>query len=276
MNTDIRCQISGTRQKKIWSAVYSLWFMVCFWCLGFGASALAQQDNKAYDIMLSAYNRYDGYTRYFKVEMILEDKHGSKRKRQLITYSKDYGELIKTYLKFTEPADIRGTRFLSWENKDADDTQYLYLPALGKARRIVSSQKNVRFVNTDYTYEDMQRRHPDEDEHRFLGHDYYDGYHCFIIESTPKEGNSQYGKRIFWIDKEHFVILRIKFFDKKGAECKEFYVAKLEDINGVWTQLETTMRDLNESHTTYMNVLEAKYNMEIDDALFSLQSLSKD
>jgi len=237
---------------------------------------LAQEHNQAYDIMLSAYNRYDADTRYFEVEMVLEDKHGNQRHRELVSYSKDYGELMKTYLEFTEPADIRGTRFLSWENAAGDDTQYLYLPALGRARRIVSSQKRVRFVNTDYTYEDMQRRHPDKDRHRFLGHDYYNGYHCYVIESRPKKGTSQYSKRIFWIDRERFVVVRVDFFGKKGRKCKEFRVAKLKKIDGVWTALETVMKDLNEPHTTYMNIRHAEYNKEIGDAFFSLHNLSKD
>ena len=108
------------------------------------------QEHSAKAIMDKVFTRYDGDDSYSEVEMVLLDKKGYERKRQLEIYTKDYGKLIKTYIKFTEPADIRGTAFLSIENEGKDNTQYLYLPALGRARRIVSSQKKLRFVNTDY------------------------------------------------------------------------------------------------------------------------------
>jgi len=58
--------------------------------------------------------------------------------------SKEYGDVIKSYIRFTAPADIEGTAFLTWENKGHDDDQFLYLPALKRVRRIVASQQKSR------------------------------------------------------------------------------------------------------------------------------------
>ena len=225
--------------------------------------------------MEKAYARYDGDTRFFKVTMVLEDKKGNKRTRHLLIKSKDYGELIKSYLEFTGPASIKGTTFLSWENEGKDDTQYLYLPALGKSRRVVSSKKKMRFVNTDYTYEDMQRRHPDKDKHSSLGQDYYNGYDCFIIESIPNSDNSQYSKRISWIDKNNFVIIRVNFFGIRRNKTKEFRVLELEIYDNIWTATKTAMLDLKESTVTYMTTEEVAYDGGIDDATFTLNNISK-
>ncbi|MFH1936650.1 MAG: outer membrane lipoprotein-sorting protein, partial [Bacteroidota bacterium] len=64
--------------------------------------------------------------------------------------------------KLTEGlADINGTGFLIIEKAGYESDQFLYLPALRRSRRIVSSQKSHQFVNSDFTYEDIER-HPVE------------------------------------------------------------------------------------------------------------------
>lgn len=114
-------------------------------------------------------DRNEGQDASSKIRMLLIDKGGRKRFRSLITVVKQYGDVSKSYIRFTSPADIDGTAFLTWENKDRDDDQFLYLPALQRVRRIVSSQKSNRFVNTDYTYEDLQSRKVEQDTHTILG-----------------------------------------------------------------------------------------------------------
>ena len=113
-------------------------------------------------------DRDDGQDSTAKIRMLLINKKGGKRFRGLISVVKKYGDVSKIYMRFESPADIKGTAFLTWENKDGDDDQFLYLPALRRERRIVSSQKSNSFVNTDYTYEDLQSREVEQDDHRVL------------------------------------------------------------------------------------------------------------
>jgi len=234
------------------------------------------QEPSAKAIMDKVFTRYDGDDAYSKVEMILLDKKGYERKRQLETYTKDYGKLIKTYIKFTEPADIRGTAFLSIENEGKDNTQYLYLPALGRARRIVSSQKKLRFVNTDYTYEDMQRRRPEEDRHRFLREEACGrGETCAVIESVPKN-NSQYTKRISWVERNKEIILRTDFYGRNGRMIKRFQVLSVKKIENIWTAVDMIMKDFITNHKTELKIESISYNRGIDDEMFSLRALEKD
>lgn len=233
------------------------------------------QDLSGYDIMQRSFNRDDGRDGYFKTEMILLDRAGSQRKRLLEVYTKDYGKLVKNFIKFIEPKDIKGTGFLLWENETGDDTQYLYLPELGRARRIVSSQKNLRFVNTDFTYEDMQRRRPDKDEHKLLREEKYNGWTCFVVESLPKD-NSQYSKRVSWVDKESLVIVKTEFYDKKGNKSKIFKVNSLEKKSGIWTAMDTVMEDLKDRHKTTLKILEVNYNQGLDDNIFTIHNLEQE
>ncbi|MBF0522893.1 MAG: outer membrane lipoprotein-sorting protein [Candidatus Omnitrophica bacterium] len=226
-------------------------------------------------IIEKSFNRDDGKDSYSKIEMTLVDKQNNLRSRILEIYSKDFGDLTKTFLEFSKPADIKDTRFLSIEEKNADNTQYLYLPALGRARRIVSSQKNLAFVNTDYTYEDMQRRRPEKDAHKLIAEESLDGHSCFVVESIPRDGASQYSKRISWIDKESYLVLRVDFYDKKVQKTKELRVKNFEIKQGIWTITQVEMENLKDQHKTLMKLLEINYNQGLVDDLFTVYRLEK-
>ena len=231
----------------------------------------------AQEIMEQSFYRDDGQDAYFKIEMVLVDKAGDTRERELLIYTKDFGELLKTYIEFSAPADIKGTKFLSLENAEGDDTQYLYLAELGRARRIVSSQKNLRFVNTDFSYEDVQRRRPDKDNHRLVKETQYSGLNCAVIESMPKESsNSQYAKRINWVDKKSLLVVKTEFYDQRNELAKIFKVNKLGKKSGIWTALETRMEDLRENHETLMKIKEVNYNQGLSDEIFTLRKLEED
>ncbi len=61
-------------------------------------------------------------------------------------------------MRFTYPNDIAGTGFLVWEHPGGDDERFLYLPALGRVRRIAGSERQESFVGSDFTYEDIGGR----------------------------------------------------------------------------------------------------------------------
>lgn len=224
----------------------------------------------------AVYNRDDGKDGTFQMQMLLVDKNGRTRERELVIKSKDEGEKVNTFIEFMSPADIRQTRFLTLENPGEDDTQYLFLPAVGRARRIVSGQKSQSFVNTDFTYEDMQRRHPDEDDHKLIREEAFGEWQCHLIEATPtKAADSQYSKRLVWVHKESFVVVRVDFFDKKDKLCKQLKVSKLTLQSDIWTAMATTMETLKRQTTTHMNVKQVAYNQGLDDGVFSVRQLEE-
>ena len=72
-------------------------------------------------------------------------------------------------IRFTYPNDIRGTAFLVWEHPNADDERFLYLPSLGRVRRIAGTETQESFVGSDFTYEDIGGREFDDYTYAFAG-----------------------------------------------------------------------------------------------------------
>ena len=69
------------------------------------------------------------------------------RSREITRYEKYFSEgsfLSKSLIRFTKPADVKGTGLLMWEYRKSgkDNDQWLFLPALKKTNRIISNQKN--------------------------------------------------------------------------------------------------------------------------------------
>jgi len=252
--------------KKIQIAV--LFIMVLVFCV------YAGEPFTGGDIARNSFYRDDGSDSCSQVEMTLIDKNGNERKRILDMYGKDYGELQKNFVRFLSPAEIEGTGFLSWENEEEDDTQYLYLPDLRRPRRIVSSQKDLRFVNTDFTYEDMQRRKLNLDKHELLREEQWNGHMCYVVAYIPKNSaSSQYSKVVHWFEKVSFVPVKVECYNKKGELFKRLTVSKLEKVDGIWTVMDVLMDDTSENHKTRMRMIEVHYNQELGDELFTLENL---
>ncbi len=221
------------------------------------------------------YDRENGDDSTVHTIMKLINKRGHERIRDFTSYSKDYGPLIKQLIRFTSPADIEGTGFLSIEKSEGETDQFLYLPALRRTRRIVSSQKSNRFVNSDFTYEDMERRPVEDSEHRIVGEDKIGNIDCYVLESRPEEeSDSQYSLLKSFIAKNIYIALSTEYYDKKGKLIKKYRTIKLEKIQNIWTETEVLMEDLKKKHKTILKINNIVYDTNLDDNIFSRQNLA--
>ena len=224
--------------------------------------------------MERVFDRYDGEDSEAVYGMILKDEGGDRRIREMTMYRKDFGDLEKRLIRFTSPAEIAGTGFLNWDNIDTEDDQFLYLPALRRVRRIVSSQKHLRFVNTDFTNEDMERREVARDEHSLLGTEEYNGLRCYVVKSTPKEkGSSQYGYIQSWVAEDLDIAVKMEFFDKQQSRKKTFEVVSLKKIDDIWTVVKSSMADHERKHRTTLELKSIRYNAGIPDSYFTTHFL---
>src|SRR5262245_48526567 len=92
--------------------------------------------------------------------MRLVDRRGRARERSLnvIGLRGRGGAGDRVLVRFTYPNDIAGTGFLVWERPGGDDDRFLFLPALGRVRRISGAERQESFVGSDFTYEDIGGR----------------------------------------------------------------------------------------------------------------------
>ena len=163
-----------------------------------------------------------------RVRLQVTDRNGYVKDQVVQSKSDKKDGLRRTFLKFLDPADVRGTVFLSLERKGADDIQYLYLPALKRSRRIAGSAKNGRFMGTDFTYADLEFRDAKEGKVRREADSTMGKRPVFIVVAEPKNADDPYSSVKMWIDQKLFIPLKIEFYDRGKKLQKVLKVLKLK------------------------------------------------
>ena len=121
------------------------------------------------------------------MQMILVDKKGKQRSRTMNSQSKIIGADEYKLLFFTAPANVKGTGFLTYDYVgEKEDDQWLYLPALGKSKRIAAADKSGSFMGSDFTYADMTQRNLDDYNYKLLQEKSIGSVATWVIETTPK------------------------------------------------------------------------------------------
>jgi hypothetical protein len=238
--------------------------------------AVLAADDAAREIMTLVYDRADGDDRRFAMTMTLTNRQGRQRIRTLESFSKDYGRDRKGIMIFLAPADVKGTMYLSWEyeNPGREDDKWLYMPALRKDRRISGTSRNEYFMGSDFTYDDMGRRHPEKDAQRLLGEEAVNGFDCWKIECVPVDPSETYTRRIAWVTREAYLVIKAEYYDKDGL-LKTFAALDVHEQDGFWNVYVCEMINAVTGHRTEMKMDSVRYNTGLDDALFTVATLQR-
>src|SRR5688572_17149721 len=91
------------------------------------------------------------------VKMSIIDEKGSARDREISMATKlfDGGKTEKRIYRFLSPADVKGTGVLVFDYDDKADDIWVFLPALRKSRRVVSSERSKAFMGSEFSYADL-------------------------------------------------------------------------------------------------------------------------
>ncbi len=167
--------------------------------------------------------------------MTLINANGQKRERKMtmLVLEKDGGD--KSLMEFLSPADVKGTKFLSYSHIKKDDDQWLYLPALKRIKRIASKNKSGSFMGSEFSYEDLGSF--DVDKYSYKGEaklTTVDGKKVYVGERTPITKNSGYTKQISWTDAKTFLTLKVEYYDRKHELLKTATFEDYKKISGVW------------------------------------------
>lgn len=259
-----------------------------FLAFGFGQIAFAQKELTAEEIIAKSRTAffYAGNDTRVKVLMELINKEGQKRIRELTMLRKDYEEggntsfaedsqgRQKYFIYFHKPSDVKDTTFMVYKYPEKDDDRWLFIPVINLVKRIAANDKYSSFVGSDFTYEDVSGRKPEEDNHTFLRKEELNGKNCLVIESIPKNP-SEHAKKISWIDGSNFLPLKEEFYDRQEELYRQFEAREIKDIDGIPTVTKRTMKNIKTGHRTEATYQEIEYNVGIEDDIFSERYLRR-
>ena len=215
------------------------------------------------------------------MKMVMKDRMGVERLLEAEMFWEKDAEtsFSKVLLKFDNPPELRGSAVLVLEKKPTND-MFMFLPELGKTRRITSSMVNGNMMGTDFSYEDFARlqgmigsleatRAPDEQ---------LAGRAVFVTESVPAAADSEYQRIRTLVDQQTCVPLRVEFFHKGVAEpVKALSVdpANVAEVKTGWMPREMRMEDLRGGTSTDMVIEKLEVSVPIPKKMFSQTELDR-
>ena len=198
------------------------------------------------------------------MSMTITDKNGIAQKREIQLYQKEGG---KRLIKFLSPADVKGVSFLSLPG----DEMWIYMPALGKVRRIASHVKKQSFMGTDFSYEDMGgEKFSEEQINTFTEND--DSY---MLEVTSNKKDKSYSKVKIVVNKETFIPKTTEFYDKAGRLLKIMVNTLVEKVDDKWVAKEIKMTNVQEKHETILKMTKMSFDSNISDDIFTQRNMQK-
>ena len=86
-------------------------------------------------------DRDQGRDARFDVRMRLVDGRGGVRERRFVlSLQRGANREDRVLIRFTQPSDIKGTGLLVWKHAKTEAERFLFLPALGRVRRIAGGE----------------------------------------------------------------------------------------------------------------------------------------
>lgn len=184
------------------------------------------------------------------------------------------GVLSQTVVRYLEPVDVRRTGYLVVNNRDRPNDQFIYLKSLRRVRRI--NLRGETIVGTDFSVEDLVPRELDDADYLRIPDADVAGTPCYVVEARPKpEIQSEYSKFWLYVERAHYVPIRIRYWDRAEVEIKELHapVDSIREVEGIWVPIEATMRHLLQKTETSLWVEVLVPNPELPDRFFSQRQL---
>jgi outer membrane lipoprotein-sorting protein len=210
------------------------------------------------------------------IELTSVDASGTETSSEGRVYWKK-NELGKSnvMLRFFDPPDMRSSGLLILEEEDRTD-MWMYLPEIGKIRRVNKHMAKGSLFGTDFTYEEFERLYgmvEDQNATR-LEDQTLEGRAVYVVDEAHDE-TSSYDKTTMFIDKETCVPLKSEFFDA-GDRLRKVITAKPEHLRkaGNMNYAEQLhARDLRDETESRLEVKRIEVGKSIPKRTFGLRYL---
>ncbi|MGW8310599.1 MAG: outer membrane lipoprotein-sorting protein [Thiogranum sp.] len=211
------------------------------------------------------------------MRMILRNKQGDESTREIrVRTLEQDGDGDRSLTTFDEPADVKGTNFLSFTHKTGPDDQWLYLPALKRVKRISSRNKSGPFMGSEFAYEDISSQEVEKYTYKYLRDEPCGDLTCFVVERYPVDKYSGYSRQVAWIDKQEYRPQKIEFYDRKNAALKTLtYSGYRQYLNKYWRADEMFMENHQTGKSTRLVWSDYRFQTGLSERDFDRNSLKR-
>lgn len=200
--------------------------------------------------------------------------HSLTREMQIWTTTGD-DDAANQLIKFTGPADVRGSGFMSVGGADGSSESYIYLPALDRVRRVAGGQEQDAFFGSDFSYEDITGLTGDIDgDFTYELLETKDGP-TYVVEAVPTAAaDSSYERIVYEVDEALLLPTRIEFY-RGGELYKAMTISQTTVQDGFTLPTEIRMETVAAGSFTTLVQTGFELDTEIPDDVFTERFLRR-
>ncbi|MFT4644800.1 MAG: outer membrane lipoprotein-sorting protein [Planctomycetota bacterium] len=166
------------------------------------------QAQTAKEILQELELRMQGKSSYVEMSIIVERP---KWRKEMALKSWSMGDKLGVSV-ITSPAKEKGTVFLI-----RDKEVWNFLPSIDRKIKMPPSMMMQSWMGTDLTNDDLVKQSSMIEDYaqKIIGEEVKEGLNCWKLELVPfEDAPVVWGKIVIWIDQEHYMQLRVEFFDE--------------------------------------------------------------
>ena len=114
--------------------------------------------------------------------------------------------------------------------------------------------------------------------HTIIGTETLNNYECYVINLTPlPDAAVVWGKIKMWIDKKHFIALKIEYYDTHNKLIKTQTASDIKMLGGRLLPAHMEMiSNTKKGHKTTIDILHQEFNIKgITPSFFSIQNMKR-
>jgi hypothetical protein len=196
------------------------------------------------------------------ISLSITEKSGAARNRTISMTTKSFpGGLEKRFIKFIDPADVRGTAMLVLDNRIISDEIWIYLPALKKTRRIVSSEKGKSFMSSEFSNADM-------------GSPTLTDFTVPVNDEKAEEYG--YTKKVSYINMDKCQVQKMEYYNFDGEHFKTIEIKGIYSMpEGKYMVKNMIASNLVTNRKSEIIFSDIVGNVKVEDSYFSIQNLER-
>ena len=211
------------------------------------------------------------------------DQKGRVRTRDIYMASRSFDdETEKRLIIFMAPADIKGTGMLIFDYENKQDDMWMYMPALRKTRRIISSEKSKSFMGSEFSNADMAAASIEDFRYDLLGEEIIQQVECWKVRATAvsEDVSDEYGfsSQVVYIGKTDYVMRKSDYYDAGQEMIKTLAASRIEEVdpkNKKYMAQHMTMENLQNGRKSEIIMEKITLNSKLDPGIFSTDFLER-
>lgn len=208
--------------------------------------------------------------------MITENARGAQRKSTLKVFMQSDETGDRQFLEYLAPADVRGTKFLSVSEVGQEDQMWIYMPAMGRERRVAAHMTGDSFMDTDFTYDEIGGNFNYDQDYKVerLADAKEQDVDCYVLDLQAQVDDASYSKIKMWVWQAELVPMKVEFYGEGDHPIKTLILSDFRIVSTELIPHHVVMENNVKGTKTILDISEVSQE-EVSVDVFSVRNLRR-